>query len=81
MKMFSILSLVYLILLGSLNLFCKLSKFLRKFCLCFTFTLQVNGFPTLLLYHNGQRIAEYEGDRSLDDMVSFITLRIPHDEL
>lgn len=41
----------------------------------------VNGFPTLYLYKNANQIGEYNGDRSLDDMVSFITRHLEHDEL
>lgn len=37
---------------------------------------QVNGFPTVFLYNTGSRMAEYMGDRSLEDMVSFITSRL-----
>ncbi|KAG7172585.1 thioredoxin domain-containing protein 5 homolog [Homarus americanus] len=41
----------------------------------------VNGFPTLYLYKNANHIGEYNGDRSLNDMVSFITRHLEHDEL
>nr|XP_045615779.1 thioredoxin domain-containing protein 5 homolog [Procambarus clarkii] len=41
----------------------------------------VNGFPTLFLYKNANQIGEYNGDRSLEDMVSFITRHLEHDEL
>lgn len=41
----------------------------------------VDGFPTLFLYKNGAKVSEYNGDRSLDDMVNFITRNLEHDEL
>ncbi|XP_045111657.1 thioredoxin domain-containing protein 5 homolog [Portunus trituberculatus] len=41
----------------------------------------VDGFPTLFLYKNGEKVSEYNGDRSLDDMVNFITRNQEHDEL
>lgn len=41
----------------------------------------VNGFPTLYLYKDANNIGEYNGDRSLDDMASFITRNLEHDEL
>lgn len=43
--------------------------------------LQVNGFPTLYLYKEGEKVSEYEGDRSLQDMAGFITQHLSHDEL
>lgn len=32
----------------------------------------VDGYPTVLIYVDGKRIEEYEGDRSLDNLVRFI---------
>ncbi|XP_037069790.1 thioredoxin domain-containing protein 5-like [Pollicipes pollicipes] len=32
----------------------------------------VSGFPTVILYHDGAKVVEYEGNRSLDDMANFI---------
>jgi len=32
----------------------------------------VSGFPTVILYHEGLKLKEYEGNRSLDDMANFI---------
>lgn len=32
----------------------------------------VNGFPTLFIYKNGEKISEYNGSRSLDDMFAFV---------
>jgi len=43
--------------------------------------LQVDGFPTLFLYRDGEKVAEYTGSRSLDDMYEFVIKHIPHDEL
>ncbi|KAK7074128.1 Thioredoxin domain-containing protein 5 [Halocaridina rubra] len=40
----------------------------------------VNGFPTVVLYKTGEKVEEYKGDRSLDDMAAFITKNL-HDEL
>lgn len=45
------------------------------------YNLQVNGFPTLYLYKEGEKVSEYEGDRSLQDMASFISQHLSHDEL
>lgn len=42
---------------------------------------KVNGFPTVFLYKGGEQISEYTGDRSLDDMVTFVTSHLGHDEL
>lgn len=33
---------------------------------------KVNGFPTMFLYSNGEKVEEYDGNRSLDDMFSFV---------
>jgi thioredoxin domain-containing protein 5 len=41
----------------------------------------VDGFPTLFLYKDGEKVAEYTGSRSLDDLYEFVMQRIPHDEL
>lgn len=43
--------------------------------------LQVDGFPTLFLYRDGEKVAEYTGSRSLDDLYEFVIKHIPHDEL
>lgn len=32
----------------------------------------VNGFPTLFIYRNGEKISEYNGSRSLDDLYEFV---------
>lgn len=42
---------------------------------------QVDGFPTLFLYKDGSKVSEYNGDRSLNDMVNFISRNLEHDEL
>ncbi|KAH0566889.1 thioredoxin domain-containing protein 5 homolog [Cotesia glomerata] len=43
---------------------------------------EVDGFPTLLLYKNGQKIDEYNGSRTLDDLHDFVVERLQsHDEL
>ena len=42
----------------------------------------VNGFPTLFIYRNGEKLSEYNGNRSLDDMHDFIVRHLSsHDEL
>lgn len=41
----------------------------------------VDGFPTLFLYKNGEKLSEYNGDRSLNDMANFISRNLEHDEL
>ena len=42
---------------------------------------EVEGFPTLFIYKNGEKLSEYLGDRSLSDLHSFITKHMGHDEL
>lgn len=42
---------------------------------------QVNGFPTVFLYRDGAKVEEYDGNRSLDDMHSFVTRHLGRDEL
>lgn len=32
----------------------------------------VDGYPTIFLYKDGQRVVEYDGDRSLDNLVKFV---------
>ncbi|KYN06001.1 Thioredoxin domain-containing protein 5 [Cyphomyrmex costatus] len=43
---------------------------------------EVDGFPTLYLYHNGRKVSEYNGSRNLDDLYDFIMNHMKtHDEL
>lgn len=43
---------------------------------------EVDGFPTLFLYKNGQKISEYSGSRTLDDLYEFVDKYLQaHDEL
>lgn len=42
---------------------------------------EVEGFPTLFIYKNGQKISEYSGSRSLDDLYDFVIKHLGHDEL
>ncbi|XP_026473312.1 thioredoxin domain-containing protein 5 homolog [Ctenocephalides felis] len=41
----------------------------------------VDGFPTLYLYKDGQKLSEYNGSRSLDDLYEFLMSHVVHDEL
>lgn len=36
----------------------------------------VNGFPTIYIYRNGEKITEYSGNRSLDDLFEFVNRHI-----
>ena len=50
-----------------------LEQYRLKITLCILkIVLQVNGFPTMFLYSNGEKVEEYDGNRSLDDMFSFV---------
>ncbi|XP_076239599.1 thioredoxin domain-containing protein pretaporter [Calliopsis andreniformis] len=43
---------------------------------------EVDGFPTLYLYRDGQKVSEYNGARNLDDLYEFVANYLqPHDEL
>lgn len=42
---------------------------------------EVEGFPTLLLYRNGEKISEYNGPRNVEDMYQFLAKHFQHDEL
>lgn len=43
---------------------------------------EVDGFPTIYLYKNGLKVSEYTGNRSLEDLVEFVTKHSDgHDEL
>lgn len=42
---------------------------------------QVEGYPTLFAYKNGERQSEYDDSRSLPELVSYITKFVGHDEL
>lgn len=33
---------------------------------------QVNGFPTLLLFKNGEKVDEFNGKRDLEDLKAFV---------
>jgi len=45
----------------------------------------ISGFPTLILYKNGEKVAEYEGKRDIDDLKDFVSKHLegekPKDEL
>lgn len=44
---------------------------------------EVNGFPTLYVYRDGQKVTEYDGSRSLEDLYDFVQKHseAKHDEL
>ncbi|XP_055587019.1 thioredoxin domain-containing protein 5 homolog [Uranotaenia lowii] len=45
---------------------------------------EVNGFPTVFIYRNGEKLSEYNGNRSLEDLHDFVTRHVTagdHDEL
>lgn len=42
---------------------------------------EVEGFPTIFLYKDGQKISEYSGSRSLEDLYDFVVKHLGHDEL
>ncbi|XP_055617514.1 thioredoxin domain-containing protein 5 homolog [Toxorhynchites rutilus septentrionalis] len=43
---------------------------------------EVNGFPTVFIYKNGEKLSEYNGNRSLEDLHDFVTKHVgAHDEL
>ncbi|KRT83659.1 Thioredoxin [Oryctes borbonicus] len=43
---------------------------------------EVDGFPSVFLYKNGQKVSEYTGNRSLEDLVEFVLKHSDgHDEL
>lgn len=45
-------------------------------------TQEVDGFPTIFIYRNGDKVTEYNGNRSLEDLVNFVNRhRSDHDEL
>ena len=35
----------------------------------------------MFLYRSGQKVEEYDGNRSLEDMYSFVMRNLKHDEL
>lgn len=49
--------------------------------LLYNFSFQVEGFPTLFLYKNGEKLSEYNGSRNLEDLYDFLSKHFPHDEL
>lgn len=43
---------------------------------------EIDGFPTVNIYKKGEKIEEYNGSRSLDDLVEYVTKHSDgHDEL
>ena len=41
----------------------------------------VNGFPTIFIYRNGEKISEYNGSRSLDDLHEFVNSHVVEKEV
>ncbi len=44
-------------------------------------TNQVRAYPSLFLYKNGNKIAEYEGLRNVEGFSTFLEKHLKHDEL
>ncbi|XP_060526994.1 thioredoxin domain-containing protein 5 homolog [Cylas formicarius] len=42
---------------------------------------EIEGFPSLFLYKDGEKISEYSGSRSLEDLFDFVNQHLVHDEL
>ncbi|XP_044758087.1 thioredoxin domain-containing protein 5 [Coccinella septempunctata] len=42
---------------------------------------KIDGFPTMYLYKDGEKISEYTGSRSLEDLSDFVQGHVGHDEL
>lgn len=42
---------------------------------------EVEGFPSIFLYRNGEKISEYTGNRGLEDLYEFVKKHVQHDEL
>lgn len=42
---------------------------------------QIEGYPTLLIYRNSEKLNEYNGSRHLDDLYEFAVNTLRHDEL
>lgn len=40
----------------------------------------VQGFPTIFIYKNGEKITEYNGNRSLEDMFDFVRSHLTVDK-
>ena len=40
----------------------------------------VQGFPTIFIYQDGDKITEYNGNRSLEDMYEFVSSHIKTDK-
>ena len=45
------------------------------------YILQVQGYPTLLLFKDGEKVEEYNSGRDITALSDFITKHVGHDEL
>ena len=43
--------------------------------------LQVRGYPTLILFRDGEKVTEHDGGRELEALFDFVQGHLPHDEL
>lgn len=42
---------------------------------------EIEGFPSLFIYKDGQKMSEYNGNRELEDLADFVNKHLGHDEL
>ena len=49
--------------------------------LCLFLLHQVRGFPTLKLFRDGEKFADYSGARDLNTLHKFVMDKVGHDEL
>lgn len=42
---------------------------------------EVDGFPTIYIYLNGNKVEEYNGNRSIEDLIEYINRHAERDEL
>lgn len=59
----------------------EVHKFLARLLWLSWFWFKVEGFPSIFLYRNGEKLSEYTGNRGLDDLYEFVVKHKQHDEL